>query len=116
MRFKECNSTHNLYILADRCVCRLEGDPEILTYDRQVLLLTGNHKYTMTKDMSDASDPCSFNVEVKAGYMLRQQRVRWATTIPRFIDIEILGYNIRLDQNHQVHVSCFTSRTYWWVY
>ena len=92
-------------LFPDRCICRLEGDPEILTYDRQVILLTGTHKYTLTKDMVNASDACSFNVEIKVSPLVRQQRVQYATTMPRFLDIDILGFNIHLGQNHKAFVS-----------
>ena len=91
--------------VSDRCICRLEGDPLIKSYDKQELLLTGTHKYTLTKDMVNASDPCSFNVEVKVTPLVRQQRVQYATTMPRFIDIDILGFSIHLGQNHKAFVS-----------
>ena len=87
------------------CICRLEGDPVTLTYDRQNIILTGANKYTLSKDTYNTSDPCSFNIEVKVTFLVRQQRVQYATTMPRFLDIEVLGYNIHLGQNHVAIVS-----------
>lgn len=49
-------------------------------------------------------DPCSFNIEVKAGRLLRHQRVQYATTMPRFIDIQVMGLHVRLAQNHKALV------------
>ena len=99
------------YLFPDQCVCRLLGDPIINMFDGQVLMLSGVHKYTMAKCMVDPWDVCSFNVEIKAGYAraLRQHRVRWGTTMLRFLDIETLGSHIRIGQNHEAMVCLGTS-------
>ena len=97
----------HLFIMyfADACVCRLEGDPEVLTFDRMSLYLTGDHKYTLTKDTFNTSDPCSFDIKVKVKALLRQERTRYALTMPRYIEINLLGYNVILGQNHRIKVS-----------
>ena len=98
--FLNTNMKHNND--SDECVCRLRGDPILETCDGNVLLLVGSDKYTMTKHM-DPNDPCSFNVEVKAGhpYHVRGQ------TFPRFLEVEFGGYLFRLDQDGRVFVSAY---------
>jgi len=88
----------------ERCVCRVEGDPEVTTYDQQVILITGTDKYTLTKDMVNTTDPCSFNVEIKVTSLIRQQRVQYATTMPRALSIDIQGYHIELLQDHMAKI------------
>ena len=97
-------SDHLLLPLSDRCVCRLSGDPVYNTFDGQMGMLSGLKKYTLAKCMIDPLDPCSFNIEVKAGRLLRHQRVKYATSMPRYIDVEINGEHVKLAQNHRAIV------------
>ena len=95
------------YILffAERCVCRLAGDPMVDTYDHMTMLVVGNKKYTLSKCMKDPLDPCGFNIEIKVGALLRKDRIKYALTSPRYLDISILGARIRMAQNHRFMVS-----------
>jgi len=110
--FCECNDTKagkdlcgdGVNDCKERCVCRVEGDPEVTTYDQQVILITGTHKYTLTKDMVNTTDPCSFNIELKVTSLIRQQRVAYAITMPRSLSIDILGYHIELQQDHMAKI------------
>jgi len=83
------------------------GDPEILTYDRQVILLTGTNKYTLAADTNDA-DVCSYNVEVDVELISESRpgvsgtSYSFATTEPRSVDIQMLGLQIKLGQDHSV--------------
>jgi len=83
------------------------GDPEILTYDRQVILLSGTNKYTLAQDTSE-SDQCAYNVEVDVDLISESRPGRdgtsysFATTEPRSVEISMLGLLITLGQDHSV--------------
>lgn len=68
------------------------------------MMVVGTCEYTMTKYMN-ASDPCSFNVEVKSVSTTLAGQVVQGVTEPRFLDVWMFGYHIRLDQDHKVFVS-----------
>jgi len=93
----KCGDGRNLCM--DKCTCKLKGDPEITTYDGQIIVLAGDQKYTLSKDTYNITDPCSFNVEVKVA-----KHGQTGLTEPLYLDIALLGYRVRLDQNHKVKI------------
>ena len=88
-------------ILLESCVCRVRGDPIVEKCDGQWMLLVGHKKYTLSKHL-DPTDPCSFNIEIKAGKLFPGQN---GITYPRYMDVEIYHYRFRLMQNGRVFVS-----------
>ena len=50
----------------------------------------------------------SYTFSMQVTPLVRQERVSYATTMPRYLDIRILGFNIRLSQNHVASVSTWT--------
>jgi len=80
------------------------GDPVFNTYDGEMILEAEPGLVLVTADITNASDPCSFTVAVKITPVVRQQRILYAASMPRYLRIEFCGLVIHLDQNFQVMV------------
>lgn len=68
--------------------------------DGRWLLLVGYKKYTLTKYLNPM-DECSFNIEIKAGKLYPNSE---GVTYPRYMDVEIYNFKLRLMQNGRVFV------------
>lgn len=80
------------------------GDPVVNTDDGQVIMLTDPGLYKMSSDQVNASDPCSFSVSVKVTPVVRQQRIMYAASMPRYLRIQFCSMVIHLDQNFRAMV------------
>lgn len=80
------------------------GDPVVNTDDGQMILLTDPGLYKMSSDLVNASDACSFSVAVKVTPVVRQQRIMYAASMPRYLRIEFCGLVIHLDQNFRAMI------------
>ncbi|XP_060070842.1 IgGFc-binding protein-like, partial [Ylistrum balloti] len=81
------------------CLCMASGDPHYKTFDGQMIHFMGTCKYTLTRSL-DRKSKCAFNVEVKNERRGRNTRVSFT----RFVDVEIYGKKIRLQQNKKVYI------------
>ena len=86
-------------------MCRFHEYPTIYQFDGEFVRLVGKHKFTLAKYAVDPRDPCNFNIEVKAGYLLRDTRDTGLPIIPRYIEIQMFGATIQLAQGNRVSVS-----------
>merc|ERR1712038_1629741 len=54
--------------------------------------------------MVNTTDKCTFNIEVKITQAIRQHRILYAATMPRYLEIEMFGYHVRLLENMRATV------------
>jgi len=87
------------------CECRVDGDPQVITYDKELVLLTGTGQYTLSKDTLNPDNVCSYNIEVNvADGQVTQNGDVFAMTTSRYLTIDILGVRIILNLNEQAMV------------
>ncbi|XP_067669298.1 mucin-2-like [Haliotis asinina] len=84
----------------DFCRCKVNGDPHFRTFDGQMINFMGECMYTLSK-LTDQTDPCAFNVEIKNEVRDGKTMVSWA----RLIDFSIYGLTIRLALRRKVYVN-----------
>jgi len=81
------------------------GDPQIITYDKELVLLTGTGQFTLTKDTLNTSNICNFDIEMNvADGQVTQNGDVFGMTTTRYLFIQILGVRIILNLNQQAMV------------
>ena len=93
----------------DRCKCTILGDPELESFDNMVMLMgypnDVNRRFTMTKNVFNISDPCSFDVEVELGPVDNKYGMQFLETLPQALYIKMLGNLITLRPDNRASVS-----------
>lgn len=97
---------HGGHVCHQKCVCKIKGDPEVITYDAMEIVMgvptNGFKTYTLTKNVFNTSDPCSFDVQVSLG-PFDNHRMAYLSTLPQNMSISILGERITLLPNNEAY-------------
>lgn len=82
-------------------MCEVNGDPHYYTFDKQVHHFMGTCTYTLSKLCEDDGNLTVFNVEAANEHRGGNTRVSYI----KYVNIDVHGYRITLDQNRVVKVS-----------